>query len=379
MFLGVSLPWYAAAAEANGMEFVGGFLGFSNIQRFTTVIYDHPGPPWFYLPWLVVLLLPWSLYLPVAFAESRFWRCCRWPWEPAGSSGERSGDAPSLGTPPPAESHQQLSLFLVLWLVLMVGFFSVAATKLPGYILPALPAAALLVTLHWRPFPLQVAADGARPVWTRRWSGWVNALLLALMALAAVLSPRWVAGDPAYPEFGAALGGSGLPLTLGLILLVAALALVGLLLRPERLNWLWVPDLVGFLAVLALVIAPLAPLMDEQRQRPLRILARAASLAALPGEPLWVVGSKRYSVLFYGGEQAAFVSRGQSLDYRLATDPEGLGIRPGINSVRLLGDRGRLEALQLEMAAVERLSRQGEQELWRVPLSALRNRPPDPS
>ncbi len=49
LFLGVCLPWYAAAARVNGMAFVGGFLGFSNLQRFTSVIYDHPGPPWYYL------------------------------------------------------------------------------------------------------------------------------------------------------------------------------------------------------------------------------------------------------------------------------------------------------------------------------------------
>lgn len=379
VFLGVSLPWYAAATEANGMEFLGGFLGFSNIQRFTTVIYDHPGPFWFYLPWLLVLLLPWSLYLPVAVAESRFWRWCRWPSEKTGSSGHLRGGDPTFGTSPPAETHRQLSLFLVLWLVLMVGFFSVAATKLPGYILPALPAGALLVTLHWRPFPVQVAADGSQPVWPRQWSGWLNALLLALMALAAVLSPRWVADDPAYPDFGAALGGSGLPFRLGLILLAAALALVVLLLRPGGRKWLWVPDLMGFLAVLALVIAPLAPLMDQQRQRPLRTLARAASLEALPGEPLWVVGSKRYSILFYGGEKVAFVSRRRSLDHRLAGDPGALGIGPGSSSVRLIGDRSRLEELQLEMGAVELLSRQGEQELWRVSLSGLRNRPSDSS
>jgi 4-amino-4-deoxy-L-arabinose transferase-like glycosyltransferase len=58
LFLGVVLPWYGAATEANGGAFLNGFLGFSNLKRFTSVLYDHPGPPWFYLPWLLLLLLP---------------------------------------------------------------------------------------------------------------------------------------------------------------------------------------------------------------------------------------------------------------------------------------------------------------------------------
>jgi len=69
LFFGVVLPWYVAATAANGNTFLGRFLGFSNLERFTSVLYSHPGPPWFYLPWVVVLLLPWSLFLPVAVSR----------------------------------------------------------------------------------------------------------------------------------------------------------------------------------------------------------------------------------------------------------------------------------------------------------------------
>ena len=37
LFAGVCLPWYVAATQANGSVFVEGFLGFSNLQRFTNV------------------------------------------------------------------------------------------------------------------------------------------------------------------------------------------------------------------------------------------------------------------------------------------------------------------------------------------------------
>jgi 4-amino-4-deoxy-L-arabinose transferase-like glycosyltransferase len=352
LFLGVTLPWYAAAAAVNGRDFLGGFLGFSNLQRFTTVLYDHPGPPWFYLPWVVVLLLPWSLFLPSAIAAQRL--RLRWPG------------------PPQPQAPGDLGLFLVLWLALILAFFSAAATKLPGYILPALPAGSLLVALFWRPLP--AAADGepgGRAFGGARTAATVEILLLAAMAGAAALAPGWVARDPAYPAFGAALEHSGLPLALGLCLGLTALALLLLVLRPMATPWLWVPSMAGFLAVLALVIAPLAPLLDRERQLPLRQMAREAQALARPDEPLLIVGSKRYSILFYGEPQAIFVSGRRAIARS--------GLRPGAGSpakgpggtVRLLGDRRDLERLKLEDRGIDRLARRGELVLWRVPFQSL--------
>jgi 4-amino-4-deoxy-L-arabinose transferase-like glycosyltransferase len=113
LFCGVVLPWYAMASQTNGLEFLSKFIGFSNFERFTSVIYSHPGPPWFYLPWLFLLLLPWSIYLPVALLKLQFWK--REAWE----SNIDSDDS---------------SLFALVWLVVVIGFFSSAATKLAGYI-----------------------------------------------------------------------------------------------------------------------------------------------------------------------------------------------------------------------------------------------------
>lgn len=355
LFLGVSAPWYGAAAAVNGGDFIGGFLGFSNLQRFTTVLYDHPGPPWFYLPWLVLLVLPWSLFLPLAIAAQGFWRPSRWRAAAAGPAGD--GVAPA-----------ELGLFLLLWLVLVVAFFSAAATKLPGYILPALPAASLLVALLWRPLPEATtpapAAAGRTGV---RIAAGLEVLLLGAMAVAAALAPGWVAGDPAYPEFGAALSRSGLPLALSVCLGLTALALLVLLLRPKATDWLWLPSLAGFLAVLGLVIAPLAPLLDRERQVPLRQMARAAQAAARPGEPLLIVGTLRYSLLFYGEPEAVFVSDRLHITQLALQGAEALSLSPDSRSVRLVGDRRDLEALALPPQGIERLARDGELALWRVP------------
>ncbi|MFN9646232.1 MAG: glycosyltransferase family 39 protein [Cyanobacteriota bacterium] len=360
LFLGVCLPWYGAATRANGIAFLGGFLGFSNLQRFTQVIYDHPGPPWFYLPWLVLLLLPWSLFLPGAIARQRFWRLDRW----------RTGV-----TPPSPQATA--GLFLLLWLAIPLAFFSLAATKLPGYILPIVPAGALLVALAFWPLPAGPldSRAGGLDRWQRAGAG-VEGVLLGLMAVAAALAPRWVATDPAHPTFAAALARSGLPVLLAAVLALTSLAVWLALGRATDARWLGLTNVAGFLAILALVVAPLAPLIDRERLWPIRQLARQAKSLARPAEPLWVVGTKRYSTLFYGGETAAFVSGRESLEDRLREDPAGLRLSSYSQTARLFGDRRHLEALDWPAARVRRLARIGEQELWRVRLpNATR---PDP-
>jgi len=360
LFLGVVLPWYSAAAQRHGEAFLGGFLGFSNLQRFTNVLYDHPGPPWFYLPWVALLLLPWSVFLPAAIARLRPWKLSRWRR---------------------AEPVATLPLFFLLWLVLVVAFFSAAATKLPGYILPAVPAAAMAIALYWQPMAGGEAEDrqaiargpmGAGKGWLESGSGWFAAALLALMAIAAGLAPRWAATDPAHPGFAEALARSGLPLSLALLLGITALAMAVLLARvPSGRRWLWAPNLAGFLAILALVIAPLAPLLDRERQLPLRRIATEARRLARPSEPLWVVGTRRYSMVFYTGQTASFVANRRSLAKPQRRDPASLGLAPGTVSVRLVGDRTDLEALELPAPAITRLARHDQQELWRVSLSSI--------
>ena len=344
LFLGVSAPWYAAAAAADGMDFIGGFLGFSNLQRFTSVLYAHPGPPWFYLPWLLILVLPWSLLLPLAIVRTRFWRWATWRQTAAADA---------------------LPLLLLVWLVVIVVFFSAAATKLPGYVLPAMPAAALLVAQLFGPGGL------VRRGWPLNLSAGADALVLSLAAVAAALAPGWVATDPAYPSFGDALSSSGLPLVLCVVLAAAAAGCWWLLVRGSS-QLVWLPNLAGFLALLAFVIAPLSPLLDGERQRPLRELQSLAGSQPDHSEPLWVIGYKRYSTVFYAGRSAAFLDDAREVRERLRQAPLALGVAPlATTTVLLLGDREHLAAFQLPGPAVRELGRRGEQLLWRVQLAAL--------
>ncbi len=346
-FLLLAAPWYVLAARADGMGFVGGFFGFSNVARFTSVLYGHAGPWYFYLPWSLLLLLPWSLQLPLAIARLRYWRLGWWRAQPRGA---------------------QLAPFCLIWFLLVLLFFSAAATKLAGYILPLVPAGALLLTLFWFPLgSVPVAVPGSDP--PQRWGAWINALLLGVMAPAAVLAPRWAATDPAYPGFAAALSASGLPWLLAVVLAAAALGLVLLLLRPGAPQALWLPNLLGFVGVLLFVVPALAPLMENQRQRPVRELAEQAGRLARPGEPLLVIGYRRYSVVFYSGRTASFHDRLESV---LAHDrPVGQPGSPA-GTALLFGEGRKLKQLAEKAPGATRLASRGGNELWRVPVQRLR-------
>lgn len=338
LFLGICLPWYWLATVVNGQAFLAGFLGFSNLQRFTSVLYAHPGPVWFYLPWLLVLGFPWSPFLALAIARSGFWQPSNW-------RRLKGGEA--------------LPLLLVIWLGVILAFFSAAATKLPGYILPALPATTMLVA--W----LFTAPGATRSGWPLKLSGSVGAVILALAATAVALAPDLLASDPAYPQLAAALGQSGLPLALAAILGLTALGCLTVLGldKPQRL---WIVNLAGFLTLLAVVIAPLVDLLNRQRQQPLQAIQIQAGRLIQPGEPLWVIGTRRYSTLFYAKRRAVFLGDAQEARKQLASSPASVDVQPSTRSVLLLGDRAELAGFGPASAQLRLLAKRGEQELWRL-------------
>ncbi|NDC14237.1 MAG: glycosyl transferase family 39 [Synechococcaceae bacterium WB9_2_170] len=237
LFLGVTLPWYWLATVANGFDFLSRFLGYSNFQRFTSVIYSHPGPPWFYLPWVFLFLLPWSLYLPIALIRLRFWRMASWR-HPA--------------------SVADLPLFALVWLVCMVVFYSAAATKLAGYILPVVPAGVLLVCLLFQPFlPQPPLAFGARV------TGWCNAGVLGLAAIAAALLPRFLKQQPDYPSFVKALVHTGLPIGLPLVFLLTLVGLLLILSSNQALSLLWLPNATALSLLLAVAVPTILPVETQ--------------------------------------------------------------------------------------------------------------------
>ena len=133
LYLAVMLPWYVAVQVRNP-EFFRVFILEHNLARFSQDLYHHRQPFWFYLPVFLLATMPWTIVLIAAVAER-----VRLIW----AEGKESFTRPENSWP----------MFLMIWMLVPVLFFSASQSKLPGYILPAVPAGALLVAEHlaeWR-------------------------------------------------------------------------------------------------------------------------------------------------------------------------------------------------------------------------------------
>jgi 4-amino-4-deoxy-L-arabinose transferase-like glycosyltransferase len=127
IFLTVVLPWYVAVQIRNP-EFFQVFILEHNFARFGSSLYHHVQPFWYFVPVVILALLPWTVFVIAAIRQSIA------DWWPKG-----------LGL-----ESDAFSLFLLIWLVIPVAFFSISQSKLPGYILPAVPAGSLLVADYVR-------------------------------------------------------------------------------------------------------------------------------------------------------------------------------------------------------------------------------------
>ena len=139
IFCLIALPWYAAVQLRNP-DFFHAFILQHNLERFGSNLYHHRQPFWYYIPVVLLGLLPWTVFAVAAVAET-----IRASW-----SKRREVFKADAG------KEDALNVFLLIWLFVPIAFFSISQSKLPGYILPALPAGALLLAAYIR---RHVAAD----------------------------------------------------------------------------------------------------------------------------------------------------------------------------------------------------------------------------
>jgi len=129
LFCVIAFPWYIAVQIKNP-EFLRVFIFEHNLARFGTNLYHHPEPFWYFVPVTLIGLIPWTVFATASWTETlRVW------WS----------DRQRMLT-----SEDALNAFLVIWLIVPVVFFSLSKSKLPGYIVPALPAGTLLLAEYVR-------------------------------------------------------------------------------------------------------------------------------------------------------------------------------------------------------------------------------------
>jgi len=156
-----------------------------------------------------------------------------------------------------AQAAQKLPCWPRSGLVLVPGvllFFFRRRTKLAGYILACVPAGSAadhLIGSLAAGFPKNPRPSAhLAPDWPQRWMGSFNALVLAVMAIAAAFAPRWAPHRSGLPDFAQALESSG-PAT-GAALVWLSLLLGSFSLLPfqkrGRPRCFWAPNLLGFAA-----------------------------------------------------------------------------------------------------------------------------------
>ena len=302
--LGVAAPWYVTVCLRDP-EFAAYFFWKHNVVRFVAP-FDHARPMWFYLPGLLLGMMPWTLLLP-GLARIVFDRSAR--------TAERRPHA--LG----------MMLGSTLW---MLVFFSAAGCKRPTYLLPALPPLAL--ALGW---VVHLGAPRWRDLLAR---GNVSATWVAVVALVG-----------AFGVVGIGTASEIVRFDVGLFLCsVGAIALTMLVVLPYRLSWVGSATLV--LGTLLMGVWFLQPTYNRQfslrsalrrqvresdRARPVVCYPQRYESAGfyLPDNPVRVFGVEQRA------EMAAYlranpgtlllVKSGHALDRMLAELPPDLEFRTG--------------------------------------------------
>ncbi|MEG4198339.1 glycosyltransferase family 39 protein [Microcoleus sp. Pol12A5] len=354
IILAIALPWYILVILANGQTYIDSFFGYHNFQRFTGVVNKHSAPWYFYFFVVLVGFAPWSIYLPVAIARTRFWQRSYWRRQPRSA---------------------QLSLFALFWFGCIFGFFTIAVTKLPSYVLPLIPAAAILVTLLWRDIIAGNESDNRRIKLEKKSNSLPRGLLatyifnvvfLLIIAGATFYCYNWLGDDPAMPNFPQAIQQSGLLIVGGTIWITTAVA-IALLLWKRQQRWILVANLIGLVAFIIFGLTPAYKVVDINRQLPLRQLAQVAVQQKLPGEEFIMVGFWKPSLVFYTQEPVTYYRAvTKAIDYIKESK------NPTSPSILLLGYPEKFVQLGLQPNQYQLLESRGAYQLARVPRQAFR-------
>ncbi|WP_414581106.1 ArnT family glycosyltransferase [Scytonema sp. PCC 10023] len=358
----LSLPWYVLVIWRNGENYINSFFGYHNVERFTSVVNRHSAPWYFYFIIVLLGFAPYSVYLPLAMARLKFWQRNYW------RSQERSS---------------QLGLFAFFWFITIFGFFTIAVTKLPSYVLPLMPAAAILVALLWSdlltgattrhqktrniteigkqhlPHPPHPPHPPYTPLLI---TGWVNVALLSALAVAMFYVPQLIK-DPAAPNFHKLFEQSGLTVLGGVLWLLCAVVLAVLLVR-RRYQPVLMVNVLGFAAFMVFVLTPCLFLIDQERQLPLRQLSAIAVQAQKPNEELVMVGFKKPTVVFYTRRPVTYV-KVSSVAGKYIQDKAAKNAQPA--SVLVLAQPKKFPQMGLKRSDYENLGTSGAYELIRVP------------
>lgn len=162
IFLVLAAPWFIAM-QLRFTDFLNYFFIVQHFKRFALGGFNNVQPFWFFPAVLLLLSLPWL------------------PWLARPLRSEFLSDAG------PDPERRTIRLLLLVWVAIVVAFFSLPQSKLLGYVLPAVPPLAMLMADGYLMSLLNTPATRARRSWQ------------AGMAVSAIVSVGAVAAFAIHP------------------------------------------------------------------------------------------------------------------------------------------------------------------------------------
>jgi len=261
----VAGPWHLLCWMRNGHAFWDDYFWKQHVARFFTPQLEHVQPFWYYVPVLLAGLFPWTPAVALLARRKVF--------------------------------DDVRILWLSGWIIYGLIFFSAARNKLPGYVLPLLPAIAIV---------LAVAIDKAPQLWRTVWLAACACLLVLLPTVGRVLPQALLSG----------LGRSHITFSPGGLIFAIGAAIVGYLAWQQRTE----------LAVATLVFAAAIGVV-YLKSTALPILDRTVSV-----RPFWMLNQIRLENACLGPVPRTWE---YGLDYYAAREiphcaPKG-DLRPQVN------------------------------------------------
>src|SRR6059036_87566 len=276
VFLLIAAPWYAAIVLLHGAGYAESARG-DTLTRFFSVIGGHGGTILFYIPILFLGFFPWSGFLPAALVQALR---------------ERDEDP-----------QRAVQLLCALWVLGVFLFFTLSSTRLPHYIAPLFPAAALLVAASW---DRSLSAEGGR-------AGSVSFWLT--LGVGCLLGLAFVGLDWGYERFNAQIAQEfpaaaqvdpgWVPMAIGFLILVG-MGLFGYAALTAGRAGLGFGIASGLMVGITLLIVTVAlPRFNQYFIEPPQALAARAGQALDSDETFIAYGRPKPSLLFYAKRRCA--------------------------------------------------------------------------
>lgn len=306
-------PWYVAMFLIHGDAYASQ-AKIHTVGRFLSPMEGHGGGVWFYIPVLLLGFYPWSLTLPVALQQA-FVR-----WRERRTTGDlttaldRSPDAAAL--------RDELEWFASLWVVGVFVFFTLSSTRLPHYIGPVFPAAALLSASYWAKALTDKSTRGFR------WSVHATMAVGYFLALGSACLPslynkfagKLVKEFPLATQFDLGIG----PYLAAGVLLMGT-SLIGYFGLNEQRRRAAVGAASGVVvSVFLVIILKITPEINRYAIAPPQELAYTAGLNLSPEDQFIAFGSTRPSLAFYARRKVLFIPSNEPDRLRAALAYQGL-------------------------------------------------------